>query len=280
MRAKHRTGTKDARSGFTLLEILISIAIFAIGGVSILSLFLASANTARKAADANRAVDIATSVRSCIEAAVLAPPILVNREGRRTRLFPVAFPFASLKNLSPRFGPNRANRDGDSRVKIKELENDAIPSGYMELPYEPFGGESNMVEGKHFTFFPKDMVDIKGDPVRVDADETIEAAKDSDVRVFYCRPHAFSLVSKDQLGPRLDSDENDVYAFNFFIRKSVARSALADPKGGGNKLLEGLYVAHVRVFKSYDPNITNNRPVQEFQFTIAAMEPLPQNAGQ
>lgn len=261
--------------GFTLLEILLAIAIFALGGVAILSLFLAQATRAKHAADANRAIEIAATVRSTLEAALNSPPRVIGQANAARFLYPVAFPFASLTNQSPRYGANKMG-DGDSPVPHREFDTAQVPTWFLELPKQPFQGDGDRVRrGETVMFFPSDLKDINGNAMSspsIGADPG--GLSRDDLRVFYWKPEITSLIAKEKLGSRLDTDDSDIYAFNFRVDRSVSRSDLPNPAGGAEKmLLPGLYVVRLRVFRGYDPEPgARNVPVQEFEFTIATTE--------
>lgn len=61
------------KKGFTLTEILIAMAIFALGGVSIVGLFIANMRMARNAMDAMRAAEIMRNVRALMTASLSRP---------------------------------------------------------------------------------------------------------------------------------------------------------------------------------------------------------------
>ncbi len=256
--------------GFTLLEILLSIAIFALGGVAILALFLSNTNRARQAADANRAVEIASTVRETIEAALASPPVVVGTGDNARYLYPVAFPFASLTNLSTRSGPNQAI-DGRSPVDLSRFENDPVPTYFLELPKDPYRGEAqgSAVRGRTVMFLPADLRDRQGNPARVRDYGGSTGQIVSDLRVFYWKPDAMSIAGEAALGSGLDRDDADIYAFNFRIDRSVSRADFPDPRGGGNMLLPGLYQLRLRVYRGYEPGAL---PFEEFVFAIRALE--------
>jgi type II secretory pathway pseudopilin PulG len=263
-----RRSLRQSSRGFTLLEILLSIAIFALGGVAILALFLAFTDRARQAADANRAVEIASTVRETIEASLASPPIVVGTGENVRYLYPIAFPFASLVNLSTRSGPNQA-KDGVSPVDLTRFENDPVPTYYLELPKQPYRGEGAIQRGLTMMFLPGDLRDRTGAVARVldlgaGASQTV-----ANSMVFYWRPDSMSIAGERALGPGIDRDDADIYSFNFRIDRSVARADFNDPRGGGKMLLPGLYQVRLRVYRGYQEN---ELPFEEFVFAVRALE--------
>jgi len=267
---------RHIRSGFTLLEILLAIAIFALGGVAILALFIAQANRAKLAADANRSIEIAASVRAALEAAVQAPPLVIGKGETARYLYPLSIPFASLTNLSPRYGENM-EVGGDTRTDVEGMDKDPVPAYFLELPKKPYRGNSanDVVRGETVMVYPMDLKDIKGSPVK---SPRLGAGGDktgNDLRVFYWTPDILSAAGKNLIGERIDNDDSDIYSFNFRIDRSVARTDIPDVADPSVKsLVPGLYVVRLRVYRGYDPapNTPEKFLTHEFQFTIAATE--------
>lgn len=263
---------RQIRGGFTLLEILLAIAIFALGGVAILALFIAQANKAKLAADANRAIDIAGTVRATIEAAVRANPRTIGTGENIRYLYPISFPFASLANESPRYGDNK-QADGETTIDAQGWDSDPVLTYYIELPKEPFRGESQPVRGKNVTFFPADLRNISGAVVSSPRIGSAPERTGEELRVFYWKPDVLSVSGSRQIGDRLDNDDSDIYSFNFRIDRSVARTDLPDPADASVKQpVPGLYVVRLRIFRAYDITSNTNVPIHEMQFTIAATE--------
>jgi len=247
--------TRKRRAGFTLLEILLGMSIFAIGGVAVLSLFIANANRAERAANDSRAVNIAASVRSTLEAALRSPPMQL--DGGERRLYPIAFPFATL---DPAFSRLRSQAGVDYELNRPKL--DSSKTYFFELPKDPFRGRDSTTQA--FTVLPKDLLNQDGRAIEVLGGQAMN-------RVLFMKPSAIGLAGNERLGDDLDIDDADAYAFSFFITRSVERSPYTIR--GTKPLLEGLYVVQLRVFKGYDltPG-ANNAPIQEFTFTLGSQE--------
>ncbi len=239
--------------GFTLLEILLAMAILALGGVSILALFLANADRSRQAADASRSVNIAASVRSILKASLQAPAIVqgtfdVNEPGKN-QLYAFSFPFATLNDP-------RSREDSGKTTAVRREEGDLTPY-FFRLPSKPYQGDASPPEA--YTVLPRQLLDIQGNPIG------------SNASVWYYKPTDLTRAGIENVGDAVDLDDNESYAFSFFIRRSVARNDV-DPFADDTipKLIDGLYVVQLRIFKGYDPSIDTNRPIQEFSFTLAA----------
>lgn len=242
---------RSTKLGFTLLEILLGMAIFAIGGVAVLSLFIANANRAERAANETRAVNIAASVRGVLEAALRSPPVQL--DGGERRLYPISFPFATLQgDLSPL---RSANNDYPQR--IDEVENSV--TYFFELPDGQFRGTTSNADA--FSVLPKQLRNIAGEQV-----SGLNGQQEN--RVWFVKPTTFSIAGEDELGGDIDLDDSDAYSFSLFITRSVERSHFETD--GENRLLDGLYVVQLRVFKGYDFANQTNVPIQEFTFTLNA----------
>ena len=239
--------TRKANRGFTLVEVLLAMAIFAIGGVSILALFLANSTRAARAADRNRAVEIASSVRAALETAMIAPPVVQAGSGsQKDRLYQLALPQFTLDAPA---------------VQATSSPTTETPVYYFRLPTEPFVGGAK--PPGQYTVLPRELLDITGKALKV---------ANGEPKAWYFRTTPLSRRTEKELGPTSDRDEREAYSFNFFIRRSVARSDIeSSGRGATRSLLEGLYVVQLRVYKGYDEQ-GQNTPIEEFTFYLTATQ--------
>ncbi|NUQ35799.1 MAG: hypothetical protein HUU29_12765 [Planctomycetaceae bacterium] len=239
---------------------ICSRAIFAIGGVALLALFLLHINDAAKAATANRALEIASSVRASLEAS-LRSPMTVQSGGVERTVYPFAFPFASLENLSPRADVPLDFELADNFRKLSD-----IPTVFFELPKKEWKGDFG--DRSALSILPLDLMTREGiylDPNRLDRDRQKN-------KVWYYKPTALTVIGDEKLDTETaDLDDRDSYAFNILLRRSVMRAHRPPPGEGAKPVLPGLYVFHIRIFKGYDPSVTNE-PVYEFDMTLVAPE--------
>lgn len=259
MKSSHR----HTRSrGFTLTEILVAMAIFALGGSAIVALFITNARLSRQAMDYSRAAEISRNIRSLLSQS-LSRPIVTNNEP----VYKFDYPGASLT-----FRPTEYLRQYEQeRTRGGDLKNyGGTPvenSIFFKLPTKPFSvavrGED--AQRQIMTWLPNHATDLAGMP-----------------RSFANgRPEVFRLMP-DKLRMSgaldgLDPDDRMFYAFDFTIRRSVARAGVEDAAQPNMKApLEDLYVVHIKVYKGYSFKEENsgteviNDPYYEWDFYINA----------
>ncbi|MBX3474267.1 MAG: type II secretion system protein [Planctomycetes bacterium] len=252
---------KQRRRGFTLTEILVAMAIFALGGSAIVALFITNARLSRQAMDYTRASEISRNIRSLMTQS-LSRPIVTNNEP----VYKFDYPGSSLT-----FRPSQYIKD---REQSKYRGEDTVIGGtpventvFFKLPKQQFDVRVKGEESQRqmITSLPNDATDSGGF-----------------VRSFpNGRPEAFRLLP-DRLRQSgaldgLDPDDRMFYAFDISIRRSVARSEVDDPARPGAKApLEDLFVVHVKVYKGFDFKEDNqgtevvNDPLYEWDFYITA----------
>lgn len=242
--------------GFTLIEILISIAIFALGGVAILGLFMALFFESQKAQANTRAVEIARLVRSQIEASLMAPPVqhLGSRDASgQVSLFPITFPTCRLVPV-----PSNFDEDQD----LYRGRDDA--TFFFELPSRDYRGRVGSAP-EAFTVLPRQLKNVDNSAVYQNSNDL------GQYPVWQYLPDRRLSQLDPTTMETLDEDDREAYSFQFFLRRSVARhntSKSGDPQGVKRRA-EGLYVVQLRVFRG-NPGARNNVPVQEFTFSVAA----------
>ena len=244
--------------GFSLIEILIAMVIFALGGIAILTLFISQYRNILEAAEMNRCMEIAESTRSALEASLQSTPTVIwtgpSKDGFR-KLYPFALPFATLRSFSPR----------DERAGVPTIEElEESRTSFFELPQAPYTGDSSPPEA--YTWLPRQFTDAKGVAIPIEDPGQARNA------VWYMKPTVQTVSGKNVLGKDIDLDDRDVYSFMVVIRKSVARSDVDNIGSKGKIPLDGLYVAQLRIFKGYDPRSTINAPIRVFNFTLVAAE--------
>ena len=76
---------RNTRKGFTLTEILVALAIFALGGTAIMALFITNVRLSRQAMDYTRAAEITRNIRSLMTQS-LSRPININDDDNGTAI--------------------------------------------------------------------------------------------------------------------------------------------------------------------------------------------------
>lgn len=260
MSATMRKQTARKRRGFTLTEILVAMAIFALGGSAIVALFITNVRLARQAMDYTRAAEISRNVRSLLTQA-LSRPIAIGTEP----VYKFDYPGSSLT-----FKPNDFIRDyeqGQTQAAGKDLGGAPLQNSvFFKLPKRMFDAR---IEGEESqrpvqTWMPNDATDQAG---------LARAFTDG-------RPEVFRLLPDKlrQAGARdgLDPDDRMFYSFDFTIRRSLARSDVEDPRNpGARSPLEDLFVVHIKVYKAYTFREPGGResitdPIYEWDFYVSA----------
>lgn len=249
------------RRGFTLTEILVSLAIFALGGTAIMALFITNVRLARQAMDYTRAAELTRNIRSLMTQS-LSRPIPVNDT---EIIYAFVYPESSLT-----FDPNEYldYYEGGRLAKTASKEHDAgkdniggspaLNTVFFRLPKNPYDAN---IEGDAqrnvVTVIPRDALSTSGDK-----------------RNFDIEPKVFRLLP-DQLRrvgavDGLDPDDRMFYQFDISVRRTVQRSGAARPDG--TKLgLDDLYVVHVKIYKGFEfKGDVLNDPYFEWDFNINA----------
>ncbi|MCZ7604814.1 MAG: prepilin-type N-terminal cleavage/methylation domain-containing protein [Planctomycetota bacterium] len=250
------------RRGFTLTEILVALAIFALGGTAIMALFITNVRLSRQAMDYTRAAEITRNVRSLVTQS-LARPINV---AENDNVYAFYYPDSSLSYTPDEY---RDYYEG-GKSKTGSLERDAakdIVGGapatnavFFRLPKVMFDaavtgdGRKNMV-----TQVPTDGVGPGGG----------KPGFEGDPRVFRLLPDPLRRAGAIE---GLDPDDRMFYQFDFSVRRSVQRASVPTPDGSGKKQpLDDLYVVHVRVYKGFQfEGDVMNDPFFEWDFYVNA----------
>ncbi|MBK9976160.1 MAG: type II secretion system protein [Planctomycetes bacterium] len=253
--------TRRFKRGFTLTEILVAMAIFALGGSAIVALFITNARLSRQAMDYTRAAEISRNVRSLITTS-LSRPILIGNEP----VYKFDYPGSSLTfrptEYTKLYEQGKTGGEVPASLGGTPVEN----SLFFKLPKNMFDvrirGEENLRQVQ--TWLPNDATDANGG-----------------ARSFpNGRPEVFRLMP-DRLRQAgaldgLDPDDRMFYSFDFTIRRSVMRSEVEDPSIPGGKVpLNDLFVVHVKVYKGYEyreeagEEVVND-PLYEWDFYVSA----------
>lgn len=249
------------KRGFTLTEILVAMAIFALGGSAIVALFITNARLSRQAMDYTRAAEISRNVRSLLTQS-LSRPIVTSNEP----VYKFDYPGSSLTfrhgEYIKNFEQAKTKATGEN-LGGTPVEN----SVFFRLPKQAFSVSIKGEEAQRqiFTWLPNDSTDAQGMPRNFPNG----------------RPEVFRLMP-DQLRTSgavdgLDADDRMFYSFDFTIRRSVARSEVEDPANPGTKArLEDLFVVHIKVYKGFSYKEDNsgteviNDPLYEWDFYVNA----------
>lgn len=257
---------RSNRRGFTLTEILIAMAIFALGGVSIVGLFIANMRMARNAMDAMRAAEIMRNVRALMTSSLSRPISL----GEDRTIYRFDYPGTSLKFRPSQLTERETGGTGVGlastearRALFGTTEENAV---FFALPNRPFDATlwgNTSARDEMTTLLPDEGLSRAGD------------------RKFSGQPpEVFRLVPdvlrSSGVNTPFDPDDRIFYSFDLTIRRSVSRSS-ATADGGGAKLpLDDLYVVHLRVYKGFEfaadyaGEKQTNKPVFEWDFLVSA----------
>lgn len=227
--------------GLTLTELLISMAIFALGGASIVALFMANAKLSAQAVNMTRAAEITRNVRSCLTSSLTRP--ISNPSG--APLYRFDYPDSSLKfrpamllkrEESANFNPLTA--DDLAEMGGKPTEN----TTYFRLPTEPFDATLELRERN------ERMVDLPDEGLNDNGNKLFDAETG---------PEVFRLLPDTMRGSAIyrgyDPDDRMFYSFDFSIRRAVSRGSEMMPNQLGQRVfLEDLFVVHLRVYRGFD----------------------------
>jgi prepilin-type N-terminal cleavage/methylation domain-containing protein len=252
------------RRGFTLTEILVALAIFALGGTAIMALFITNVRLSRQAMDYTRAAEISRNVRSLVTQS-LSRPINI---GENDNVYAFYYPDSSLSYTPDQYrdyyeggkGPGRtASGDRDAG---KDIVGGAPSTNtvFFRVPKVRFdAGVTGDARRNMVTQVPSDGVGPSGG----------KAGFEGDPRVFRLLPDPLRRAGAIE---GLDPDDRMFYQFDFAVRRSVQRASVAAADGsGGKQPLDDLYVVHVRVYKGFQfEGDVMNDPFFEWDFYVNA----------
>ncbi|MCB9932203.1 MAG: prepilin-type N-terminal cleavage/methylation domain-containing protein [Planctomycetes bacterium] len=250
------------RKGFTLTEILVALAIFALGGTAIMALFITNLRLSRQAMDYTRAAEITRNIRSLMTQS-LARPISVSETDT---IYAFYYPESSLTFTTDKYrefyegGKDRtSSRDRDARNDIVGGA-PAANTVFFRLPKVMFdAGVSGDGRRQMVTEMPTDGLNSSGG----------QASFEGEPRVFRLMPDPLRRAGAIE---DLDPDDRMGYQFDFSVRRSVQRSSVDAADGSGRKQpLDDLYVVHVKIYKGFEfeGNVIND-PFFEWDFYVNA----------
>ncbi len=244
--------------GFTLTEILVALAIFALGGTAIMALFITNVRLSQQAMDYTRAAEITRNIRSLMTKS-MTRPINVGSDN----IYEFYYPGSSLT-----FVPDDYLEEYETgELSAREPTESELGGGYNDariffrLPDQPFnataGGDQ---ENNSMTQLPKNALSSGGGLRNFDG---------GNPRVFRLLPDKLRRAGALD---GLDADDRMAYQFDMSVRRSVQRSSVEDPDNPGFTLpLEDLYVVHVRIYKGYEfEGDVENDPYFEWDFYVSA----------
>jgi prepilin-type N-terminal cleavage/methylation domain-containing protein len=254
-----RTRTRT-RKGFTLTEILVALAIFALGGTAIMALFITNVRLSRQAMDYTRAAEITRNVRSIMTQSLSRPINLTPDDN----IYAFYYPGASLT-----FNPNDYLTRFEGGQTISETADEANVAGpatdnivFFRLPRQMFdAGAVNYLEtSDRMTIIPRDALTSSG---------TIRNFEGGGPWVFRLTPDA---LRRAHAVDGIDADDRMFYQFDISIRRSVLRAGVESTERPGTmQPLEDLYVVHVRIYKGFEfSGDVINDPFFEWDFYVNA----------
>lgn len=266
---------RTKKKGFTLTEILIALGIFAIGGTAIMALFITNVRLSAQAMDYTRAAEIQRNVRAMLTQAVSR----ADGVSDEATIYEFTYPSSSLTFVPSKY-ISEVEQQGETFVEIPIEKHAGTPSEntiYFRLPRKEFDVEHvdytdvpSEAMKRVMTSLPNEACDARGRQITWGADAS------GGPEVFRFKP-----AKLRQAGALFGFDKDDrmFYSFDFSIRRSVARSGVAEDGNSAKKeLMSGLYVVHLRVYKGFSLPEENggapvdNSPIYETDFLITAAE--------
>ncbi|MBX3460320.1 MAG: type II secretion system protein [Planctomycetes bacterium] len=245
------------KRGFTLTEILVALAIFALGGTAIMALFITNIRLSRQAMDYTRAAEITRNARSLMTQAVSRPIVV----GDNDRIYQFSYPGTSL-TLDPKQYREQFEQSATTSGVPDEVGGSAVANSiFFRLPTEPFNANALTSAGERMVVkLPSNGLQGNGSP---------RSWESGDPLVFRFKP---DMLRRSGALDGLDADDRMAYQFDLQVRRSVLRAGLPKQDGtGGMQPLEDLFVVHIRVYKGFEfnPDVQND-PYFEWDFYVSA----------
>lgn len=258
---------RTRRRGLTLTELLIAMAIFALGGSAIVSLFLVNARLSLQAINLTRAAEISRNVRSFLTVSLGRP---ISLPDGSAPIYRFDYAGSSLQFSPSKYLLEREQNNNPQPLSAQEFEayaglaeDNAV---YFRLPTELFNATLTEQERADL------MVDLPGEALSASGGPRFNASNS---------PEVFRLLPDNMRGSAImrgyDPDERMFFSFDFSLRRSNLRSSLITPDGaGGTQPLSDLFVCHLRVYRGFDFASDNagqaaeNDPIFETSFHVTA----------
>lgn len=250
----------QTRKGFTLTEILVALAIFALGGTAIMALFITNVRLSRQAMDYTRAAEITRNLRSLMTKSMNRPINL----GGDDNIYEFYYPQTSLTFDSDAY---IEDYEESETVVRDELSDVALGGGYEDtriffnLPTQVFSADTiNTANQNTLVRLPEDALNSSGGARNF---------QEGNPQVFRLLPDSLRRAGAVD---GLDEDDRMFYQFDMSIRRSVQRSSVEDPENPTqNAPLSDLFVVHVKIYKGFEYNEdVINDPYFEWDFYINA----------
>lgn len=245
------------KRGFTLTEILVALAIFALGGTAIMALFITNIRLSRQAMDYTRAAEITRNARSLMTQAVSRPIVV----GEDDRIYQFSYPGTTL-TLDPTQYREQYEQTTTTSGIPEDLGGNAVSNSiFFRLPVEPFNANNlGSASERMLVKLPSHGLSGNG------ASRNWEAG---DPLVFRFKPDSLRQAG---VLDGMDPDDRMAYQFDLQIRRSVLRAGLPRQDGtGGMQPLDDLFVVHIRIYKGFEFNAdVQNDPYFEWDFYVSA----------
>ena len=252
---------RKARKGFTLTEILVALAIFALGGTAIMALFITNVRLSAQAMDYTRAAEITRNVRSIMTQSLSRPINLSSDDNVYAFYYPGSSLTFNPDEYRDRFEMGDTVSDSPTEVGIGGAPTDNIV--FFRLPEQMFNAETiNYQESTdQMTVIPRDTLNSTGSTRSFDGQPP---------QVFRLLPDP---LRRAHAVDGLDADDRMFYQFDVSIRRSVQRASIDSVDSPGAKQpLEDLYVVHIRVYKGFEFGDVINDPYFEWDFYVNAAQ--------
>lgn len=246
------------RKGFTLTEILVALAIFALGGTAIMALFITNVRLSRQAMDYTRAAEITRNIRSLMTKSLSRP---IHRGD--DNIYEFYYPQSSLTFESDEYIRDYEQTDYSTDAPTDQELGGAYEDArvFFRLPKQMFNATAGGDQGEALmTRLPDNALNESGGNMNF---------SDGNPHVFRLLPDPLRRVGATE---GLDADDRMFYQFDVSIRRSVQRASVDDPAGGNFKAaLEDLYVVHVKIYKGFEfEGDVINDPYFEWDFYVNA----------
>lgn len=254
---------RNTRKGFTLTEILVALAIFALGGTAIMALFITNVRLSRQAMDYTRAAEITRNIRSVMTQSLSRPVNLSQDDNIYAFYYPGSSVTFNPDEYRDRFESGGATTTGEVPDEVVVGGAPTDNTVFFRLPKQMFNSAAvNYQESsQQMTVIPRDAVSSAGSKRNWEGQQP---------QVFRLMPDSLRRAAAID---GLDADDRMFYQFDISIRRSVQRASVDSVATTGQKQpLEDLYVVHVRIYKGFEFGDVINDPYFEWDFYVNATQ--------